>query len=158
MSDLNTFVDLCRNQSFALAGLNFKDILEKIEQYYTFKPTKFTNGNDSWTIDRTHTLSMRQDHHEHHKVVNEAGENNGSAKILYFGLIHNLSEESTLKLWVEHYHACLDRGGLDDPGPSYFSFLFSFYVKINPLLSFSRVAFAFKHPSLHGLWMERSQI
>lgn len=59
----------------------FKDVLAFIQQHYNYRPTSFWNG----------------------EIVNAANENQGSARILYFAKLNNLSEEDTLNLFAEHY-------------------------------------------------------
>lgn len=59
----------------------FKDVLAFIQQHYNYHPTSFRNG----------------------EIVNAANENQGSARILYFAKLNNLSEEDTLSLFAEHY-------------------------------------------------------
>jgi hypothetical protein len=39
---------------------------------------------------------------------NEAGENQGSAKVFAFAIINNLSKEDTLLLFAEHYQSVLE--------------------------------------------------
>jgi len=64
----------------------FADVLAHIEEAYTHTPTKFSNGIH----------------------LNEAHENQGSAKVFAFAKIHNLSVEQTLSLFAEHYQNVLD--------------------------------------------------
>jgi hypothetical protein len=63
----------------------FKETIDVIGQNYDYRPTRFTNGLDD------------------DRVVNEAGSNEGSCKIFYFGRLHELSENETLALFGEHY-------------------------------------------------------
>ncbi|MGF1908452.1 HopJ type III effector protein [Vibrio kasasachensis] len=62
-------------------SVEFSQSIAVIEANYTFKPTAFSNG------------TMR----------NPEGENNGSCKILAFGLMHKLSEAQTLQMFGEYY-------------------------------------------------------
>ena len=66
--------------------LAFADVIRYIEDHYTVHPTAFRNGNQ----------------------YNEASQNQGSAKVLYFARLHDLNKEDTLLLFAEHYRAVLD--------------------------------------------------
>jgi hypothetical protein len=66
-------------------SVTFKETLDVIGQYYEYRPSRFTNGTDDG------------------RVVNEAGTNECSCKIFYFGQLHRLSEKETLALFGEHY-------------------------------------------------------
>ncbi len=61
--------------------IEFDDTMAVIDQYYTFTPTQFTNGD----------------------LINEAGQNNGSCKIFAFGQHHHLSEQHTLACFGRYY-------------------------------------------------------
>lgn len=67
----------------------FKETMALIDQYYQFSPASFKNG----------------------EIYNEAGTNNGSCKIFALGLLKELSKETTLALFGEHYF----EGVLNDP-------------------------------------------
>lgn len=62
-------------------SIEFTQSLQIIEQYYDFKPVAFKVG-------------------EQH---NEAGQNQGSCKLLAFAQLHNLSLEHSLALFGHHY-------------------------------------------------------
>ncbi|MBS7334555.1 HopJ type III effector protein [Faecalibacter bovis] len=64
----------------------FNDVIAFIESKYTHTPTAFKNGVQE----------------------NAADQNQGSAKVLAFGKLENLSVEDTLKLFAEHYQSVLD--------------------------------------------------
>ena len=64
----------------------FTDVIAFIEDNYNYSPSAFSNG----------------------KQLNAETENQGSAKVLYFAQLNNLSKEDTLKLFVEHYQAVLE--------------------------------------------------
>lgn len=66
--------------------LAFTDVIRHIESRYSVTPVAFRNGNQ----------------------YNETTQNQGSAKVLYFARLHNLSKEDTLLLFAEHYRAVLD--------------------------------------------------
>ncbi|WP_322969228.1 HopJ type III effector protein [Faecalibacter sp. LW9] len=64
----------------------FNDVIAYIESKYIHTPTAFKNGMQK----------------------NAADQNQGSAKVLAFGQLENLSVEDTLKLFAEHYQSVLD--------------------------------------------------
>lgn len=64
----------------------FSDVIAFIEDNYNYKPSAFSNG----------------------KQKNSVNENQGSAKVLFFAKLNNLSKESTLKLFAEHYQSVLE--------------------------------------------------
>jgi len=63
--------------------LRFTDILAYIDTQYTYTASAFQNGSQ----------------------YNAENENQGSAKVLSFARLHNLSQADTLKLFAEHYEA-----------------------------------------------------
>jgi hypothetical protein len=67
-------------------SISFKDVIAFIESVYQHTPTAFKNGD----------------------AQNEAGENQGSAKVFAFAIINNLSKEDTLLLFAEHYQSVLE--------------------------------------------------
>lgn len=66
--------------------ISFEQSIALIDSLYQFTPTAFQNGD----------------------LHNAAGENNGSGKILAFGLLHQLSAPQTLFLFGDYYRAVLD--------------------------------------------------
>lgn len=66
-------------------NLLFKDVLAFIDANYIYTPIAFHNG----------------------EVVNEAGVNEGSAKVFSLAKLHGLNQLDTLKLFAEHYQAVL---------------------------------------------------
>ena len=66
-------------------SVTFNQVIEFIETNYQHQPTAFKNG----------------------AVYNEATQNQGSAKVLAFAQINNLSAENTLYLFAEHYQSVL---------------------------------------------------
>lgn len=62
-------------------SISFQQTIALIDALYDFTPTAFQNGEQ----------------------FNEAGENNGSCKILAFALLHQLSEPQTLQLFGDFY-------------------------------------------------------
>lgn len=61
--------------------VDFKTVMQVIENEYIFTPTHFINGD----------------------LVNEANTNNGSCKIFAFGLLNQLSEQATLNAFGDYY-------------------------------------------------------
>lgn len=61
--------------------IEFADTMAVIDANYTFTPTAFSNGD----------------------IQNEAGQNNGSCKILAFGQLHGLSVDETLACFGKFY-------------------------------------------------------
>lgn len=66
--------------------ISFDQSISLIDSLYQFTPAAFKNGD----------------------LYNDAGENNGSCKILAFGLLHQLSAPQTLHLFGDYYRAVLD--------------------------------------------------
>lgn len=62
-------------------AIEFDDVIELIDETYDFTPVKFTNGG----------------------LVNEAGQNSGSCKILAFARRTRLSEQQTLHCFGSFY-------------------------------------------------------
>jgi len=63
----------------------FKDVINVIDQYYDYTPTAFSNGAAD------------------EKVMNAAGENEGSCKLFSFVKIHQLNETQTLHCFGHYY-------------------------------------------------------
>lgn len=61
--------------------IEFEQAIAVIDAHYDFTPTYFRNGD----------------------LENEAGKNNGSCKILAFGLLQQLTEEETLACFGKFY-------------------------------------------------------
>ena len=72
--------------------ISFEQSISLIDSLYQFTPTAFQNGD----------------------LYNAAGENNGSCKILAFGLLHQLSEPQTLHLFGDYYRLVLETPQSDD--------------------------------------------
>jgi len=73
----------------AAGELNFSAVLAFIDEQYTHTPTAFKNGDQ----------------------YNNVSENQGSARVLYYAHLNNLSKEQTLSLFAEHYQNVLDNPG-----------------------------------------------
>lgn len=67
------------------AKISFTQTMAMIDENYMFFPVAFTNA----------------------ELVNQAGENNGSCKIFYFGLLHQLLKQQTLNCFGEYYQEVL---------------------------------------------------
>ena len=67
-------------------AITFKETMQVIENYYTFNPTAFTNGD----------------------IINNAGENNGSCKLFAFAMHQELTKEETLLCFGEYYQTVLE--------------------------------------------------
>ena len=65
---------------------DFTDFTDLIDNEYTFVPTAFMNAD----------------------LANKDDENQGSAKVFCFGLMHSLSEREVVKCFGEHYQSVLD--------------------------------------------------
>lgn len=61
--------------------VDFNEVMQVIDNYYEFQPTRFVNGNQ----------------------VNEANTNNGSCKILAFAHLKQLSQQATLNAFGKFY-------------------------------------------------------
>jgi hypothetical protein len=68
------------------AQMNFGDLIELIDENYNHTPTSFINGD----------------------LQNTAIENQGSAKLFYFGVIHQLTQFEVLHCFGEHYQTVLN--------------------------------------------------
>ena len=67
-------------------AITFKETMQVIEDYYTFNPTAFANGD----------------------IINNAGENNGSCKLFAFAMHQEFTKEETLLCFGEHYQTVLE--------------------------------------------------
>ena len=65
--------------------MEFAQTLALIDRYYHYTPVEFTNGIDPDVL------------------INEAGTNEGSCKILSFARLHNLEKDQTLNLFGDYY-------------------------------------------------------
>ncbi|CAC9579250.1 Pyruvate dehydrogenase E1 component (EC 1.2.4.1) [uncultured Gammaproteobacteria bacterium] len=68
------------------AQMNFGDLIELIDENYNHTPASFINGD----------------------LQNTAIENQGSAKLFYFGVIHQLTQLEVLHCFGEHYQTVLN--------------------------------------------------
>jgi len=65
--------------------VTFEQVMAVIAENYDYTPTRFTNGKGET------------------QVVNEAGENEGSCKLLFFTMIHEVNEALTLACFGDYY-------------------------------------------------------
>ena len=61
--------------------ITFTQVMAVIDNEYVFQSVRFNNGNQ----------------------INDAGQNNGSCKILAFAMLHELSQQQTLHLFGDYY-------------------------------------------------------
>ena len=66
-------------------SVEFPDVIEAIDATYNYKPTRFSNGIGT------------------SEITNEAGNNEGSCKILAFGKLNNLNKKQTLACFGKYY-------------------------------------------------------
>lgn len=66
-------------------NIEFKDVMQLIESYYQYTPTRFRNGKGADTL------------------INEAGQNEGSCKIFALAKLLNLSQDDTLHCFGQYY-------------------------------------------------------
>eukprot|EP00854_Cymbomonas_tetramitiformis_P010797 gene10797-12773_t len=71
-------------QEWGLHGVKFNEVM--VEESYRFTPTEYTSGFG--TDD---------------ELVNPAGTNNGSNKVFAFGMLYELTEEQTLRLFCQDF-------------------------------------------------------
>ncbi len=76
--ELETFLNKLSDKP---ESIEFADTISAIEQNYNYTATAFTNGD----------------------VTNEAGQNEGSCKILAFAFINNLTVTETLNCFGKYY-------------------------------------------------------
>lgn len=75
------------NANVEMSGddLTFEEVMEMIDQHYEDGLIEFKNGD----------------------IINQPGENMGSAKILSYAALSNFDKETTLKLWGQYYREVL---------------------------------------------------
>ena len=78
---LNAFLEKIKNNDF----ISFDETIAAITENYHYQPTEFTNGLNK------------------HKLVNQAGTNEGSCKIFAFAQIQGLDKQQTLNLFGDYY-------------------------------------------------------
>lgn len=76
-----TLTELKNQLSTDLRSVDFKSVIQLIDESYEFSPTEFSNG----------------------KTLNKADTNNGSCKIFAFAKLQAFSESHTLALFGDYY-------------------------------------------------------
>ncbi|MFT6914606.1 MAG: hypothetical protein ACJAWL_000902 [Motiliproteus sp.] len=66
--------------------IRFDEVMTAIAEHYTYTPTAFSNGQGDT------------------QVLNGAGQNEGSCKLLAFAQLHALDQAQTLNLFGDYYH------------------------------------------------------
>jgi hypothetical protein len=66
-------------------SIEFQDVINHIDHFYHYTPTRFCNGPDNDC------------------VISKTGENEGSCKIFSFALLHGLNENQTLNCFGKYY-------------------------------------------------------
>jgi len=82
MNDLDIFIKQIKTMP---EKTGFKEVIEIIDKYYNYTPTRFVNGTDNGNI------------------INNAGENEGSCKIFSFARLHKLDRVQTLNCFGQYY-------------------------------------------------------
>jgi hypothetical protein len=77
--------ELLKKLATAPETITFEEVIATINDYYIYTPTPFTNGIGE------------------HKIVNEAGKNEGSCRIFYFAKLHQLDQQQTLACFGKFY-------------------------------------------------------
>jgi len=100
--------------------IEFPDVIALINRLYTYIPTAFRN----------------------HELLNEAGQNTGSAKVFAFARLHDLSEQQTLALFGAYYRADVLKNPEGDSHPNIRQFMQTGWEGIE----FDGVPLRAKHP------------
>ncbi|VAW52133.1 Type III effector HopPmaJ [hydrothermal vent metagenome] len=82
MDNLSRFVEKIKLNP---EKIEFKKVIEIIDKYYLYTPTRFSNGENDAAI------------------INNAGENEGSCKIFSFAQMYNLDNVQTLNCFGTYY-------------------------------------------------------
>lgn len=81
----SALADLAK-QEWGLHGVKFNEVMAQIEESFRFTPTEYTSGFGTDDL-----------------LVNPAGTNNGSNKVFAFGMLYDLTEEQTLRLFCQFF-------------------------------------------------------
>lgn len=73
------------NVEMSADDLTFEEVIDMIDTHYEYGLIEFKNGD----------------------IINEAGTNEGSAKILSYAALSDMDKETTLKLWGQYYRDVL---------------------------------------------------
>jgi hypothetical protein len=85
-SHMNTQLDMLLAQiKNDPARVEFQSVMTTIAEFYDYTPTQFSNGLDD------------------DRIINHAGENEGSCKIFAFAQLHSLTEHETLACFGQYY-------------------------------------------------------
>ena len=79
-------------------SIDFEEVIAVIDAHYHYSPTRFSNGCDD------------------DRLINEAGQNEGSCKIFAFARLHDLDEQTTLRLFGRFYREVRDDPDGDSHG------------------------------------------
>jgi hypothetical protein len=82
MNKLDTLIKQIKTQP---ETTEFQDVINVIGQFYSYTPVCFFNGVES------------------DRILNKAGENEGSCKIFSFALMHQLDKTQTLHCFGQYY-------------------------------------------------------
>jgi len=82
---MNKLEALIQQLKTAPEQTEFSEVIDIIEYFYHYTPSRFTNGSSEEC------------------VINEAGENEGSCKIFSFAQLNNLDEMQTLNCFGSYY-------------------------------------------------------
>ena len=80
-----TVEELIHKISTAPEAVDFTEVITTIDDAYQYTPARFSNGTGS------------------KRVINEAGSNEGSCKILAFARLNELTEQQTLNCFANYY-------------------------------------------------------
>ncbi len=80
MNQIQSFIERLRLNADSIA---FAEVIDLIDAYYHHTPTAFSNGS----------------------LMNQASENQGSAKVLSFARLQGLTEQETLHCFAEHWRS-----------------------------------------------------
>jgi len=80
-----TIPDLLAQLRSAPQSIDFTAVLDTIDAHFTYTPARFTNGRGD------------------DKVINAAGQNEGSCRLFAFALLQGLSPQETLALFGDYY-------------------------------------------------------
>lgn len=99
--------------------IDFQDVMTVIAENYDYTPVQFSNGI------------------ENDRIINLAGENEGSCKIFAFGQLHELTEHETLACFGQYYwHDVLQHPHATD------------HLNIRTFMRHGWDGIQFKHPAL----------
>lgn len=84
MKNINEFIEQIKSDPEVI---EFANIIALIENYYQYIPMQFSNGIDN------------------DRVINKAGENEGSCKIFAFAQLQELNKNQTLNCFGQYYRS-----------------------------------------------------